>query len=386
MSVTPRISSKFRLPPSALALPRARPAYAPLHPSPWIISVQRRTLNLSSLTTTPKDILIGKHTVLEIFRYTQPPLETAEQLINVYSSGGEVVAKDVTFQEVHDKHVRPGLSLSPLKLPALDVPEEKRKLHSVATIKTHQVPAEFNNYVLTELVPPEKIPKFSYKDEKGHAGMKIMPLASRRLKIPLLFRLQMEKIHNFLCMKHPVEVRFVLPGRKIGGVRRSEKNFSLNPKADPVIREEWEWLHRAWPHLHPDIVLKSMPEGTTFWLKPHIHAAGVGWVFGPPNSQKRAWDKKIDSLRHRVKLNIREGKQMEMPLKMRQQLMEAGEIRKGADLSGKRRRADAHEEDMENSATSQRYMVHSRKKYKYANLGQSRNDAHRDKKRLQLHN
>jgi hypothetical protein len=104
-------------------------------------------------------------------------------------------------------------------------------------------------------------------------------------------------------------------------------------KLKPGPQDWWPWLHEHFPHLHPDFILKSMPAGTYYLIKPISDGRRVAFVLSLPLSSEqykkgpappKDMTGRLFKVQEAVAVRVRQGKQSGLPMTMRMGLIQKG--------------------------------------------------------------
>jgi hypothetical protein len=292
-------------------LHRRQPAPRTARPSQCL--TQRRFLNLYK--TAKAKTVLGQHKVLNFEVYDvakAAPLSDSEHKINLYDSDRKsnkttLIAEAISLQEVYDNHIKHG------RLIYWTHTVDKKTAGILFKLQGEKIVNEHKDYALlsahTHNVPIDNKQKGS---QLGGVKVLIFNLAS-----PISHhRIILDRAYQFIESGKPVEFRIRMQGTKLTPEERVQGG-------DPKM---WPWMHHYFPHLRPDFVMKSMPEGTIFVVKPVSNGRMMQWVMSKPAKQMAPIDltKRLLRVKESVKQSIREGKQSQLPKTMRKQLVESG--------------------------------------------------------------
>ncbi|KAF3002959.1 hypothetical protein E8E13_004320 [Curvularia kusanoi] len=245
-----------------------RPRCATIPPATTCLA-HRRSLHLYK-TARAKTVL-GMHKTLDFERYDEAPLSESDHKVNIVQRGPQgakttIVAEGLSLQEVYDNHVGPGKML-------YRVDEISKKLAgSFDMLQAQDIPSTYNNYAIVEAGTIPSNIRASQKLLKQHGALKNTILL---LSSPVPYQaLVLDRSYQFIEHGSPVEfrIRFVLPAmiKKYKGV----------PPSDLI-----PWMLAHFPHLRPDFILKSMPQGTDYTIKPFTDGLSVQFVLAKQAKQ-----------------------------------------------------------------------------------------------------
>ncbi len=257
---------------------------------------------------------LGQHKVLNFDIYDVAAPSASQHKVNLIAgSRGKLIAEDVTLQELYDDYVKPGemlylteavpkgraSSLSKLKA---DLPMGTAKTFAIC--KAHTTHAQ-----LSKKTTPS-----------AHVGGTWGPLKTLNISLsspPAYVQIQLDRCYRFLEVNCPVEFRIRFAGQKLTKAER------LQP-GDPDV---WPWMHDHFPHLRPDFILKSMPAGTFYLIKPVTDGRIVQFVMAQKASNMPQSNllNRLFQVKRSVQHSIKTGRQPGLPLLMRQQLQDEGQ-------------------------------------------------------------
>jgi hypothetical protein len=285
-----------------------RPQCLPTRPqnsrSPQCLA-QRR--NLCLYKTAKADTVLGQHKILTFERYKVPPSNDSKHLVNV--GKGEAAIKNVSLQELYDKHVKPGQLLYLLD----DIPDRSTK--DVDRLKSATIAKNYNTFGLFEagsLAHNVKDPKKG----KGIGALRVSPL---KLSSPAsYFKMVLDRSYQFLSHGSPVEfiIRY-----KSGHIDKEERLATAET-------ESWRWIHDHFPHMRPDFILRSMPEGSRFLVDPVSNGHALQFVIAldAPKGPRlgASLTTRLFRVKESVKQSIAKGQQAQLPMVMRSKLQREG--------------------------------------------------------------
>lgn len=245
--------------------------------------------------------------------YNVAPLGDSAHLVNLVrvnkNKETKLVAENISLAELYEKHVKPGQLLYMMK------PIAKKTAENVAQLKNENFQLLNRTFGIFEA---NTIPG----NDKGKGIIK-SPGALKTTPISLssppdYFKLAMDRSYQFVHQGSPVEFSIAIKRTKI-------------PKEDRFTgtkdRSEWPWLHEHFPHLRPDFILKSMPEGSRWSVEPVSDGRHLHFVIVKPNTivqNPLNYTKRLFNVANSVDRMIRQGKQQQLPTLMRQRLHDAG--------------------------------------------------------------
>ncbi|KAI4908701.1 hypothetical protein J4E90_008433 [Alternaria incomplexa] len=293
-----------------------RPQCAPHVPRPACPTQrleQRRALNLYK--TAKAKTVLGQHKVLNFSSWEieiLAPLQSVKHRVKLWQTDKKakklsVIAKSASFEELLTQHVGPGKMLYCLGEitkgmasrhiddPELPIPEELRDfaIHNAYTYRA---------------------PKTAGQKGKQIGGLKNIILNESS---PVeYFRMCLDRAYQFIEAGHAVEFRLRLQG----------KMLLKEERIKPAGPERWLWMHTHFPHLRPEIIMKSMPEDTRYLINPVSDGRLVQWVAVAGNKVEPAinLDNRLFHIKSSVTSSIKSGNQAMLPKVMRQQLRNSG--------------------------------------------------------------
>lgn len=266
------------------------------------------------------------HKVLHFDQYKLEHYRASPHRINLLdSSSGKAIAEGLKLQEVYDFYIKPGHMLYCCQQ------FHKTTAENVDKLKQERVYENCNNYAIVQAHSTHfKLPALrKMKKKKGEEeeqeqqkgqitnwdGIKEIHL---NLSSPVEYwKMSLDRAYQFVESGHPVEMNFRIRG----------KHTSKQERLLPGPSDRWPWLHNYFPHMRPDFILKAMPEGTFFLVKPVSDGRHVQWVMALPTKQHtRSFDltKKLLKVKEGVKKSIEQGKQPGLPTAMRLNLINDG--------------------------------------------------------------
>jgi hypothetical protein len=273
---------------------------------------QRRHLVLYK--TAKADTVLGQHKLLPFELYPIPPLDSSDQLVNIQTladeQGRKTLVENITLQDAYDNYVKPGHLL------VLQSEIKKKVAEEVQTLKQEKTYLSNSTY---GIVKAESIPSNikSPSAGKGQGALRVTPVNLASTKS--YFTLAMDRSHQFIRHGSPVEFSI----RIKGGYDKTTN------KLDFQGHENWTWLHNHFPHLRPDFILKSMPEGSRFVVDPVSDGRIVQFVIAKKNTDYKVdhnLTERLFKIKESVKTSIARGQQAQLPKRLRSTLQQAGHV------------------------------------------------------------
>jgi len=294
-----------------LCRPRCSPHYPATARSPQGLA-QCRALTLYKAAKAATTL--GQHKVLPFDLYkVASPGDSAHEVTLVRegkkSKDPEVVAQDISLEELYEKHIGPGKMLYMIEQ------IDKKTAEKVDKLKSEGWQLKRRTY---GILHAGSMPG-SHKDPtagKGAGALRTTPLS---LSSPTAyFKLCMDRSYQYIEHGAPVEFSIAIKRSKL---KKEERHFGVRD------RDAWPWLHENFPHLRPDFILKSMPEGSRWSVEPVSDGRVVQFVIIRPsklNKDPTNYTKRLFNVKRSVKLKIERGEQAQLPMIMRQRLFDAG--------------------------------------------------------------
>ncbi|OSS48080.1 hypothetical protein B5807_06614 [Epicoccum nigrum] len=226
---------------------------------------QRRSLHL--FKTAKATTALGMHKVLFFDRCDPAPPSESKHKVNLLANATDrsVIAEDLSLQELYDKYVDHG------KILYMVDPVLKKVEGSLSRLQENNIPSQNKNYALLDAGTLPHNVKNSQKLLKQHGALKntIFLLSSP----PAYTRLALDRSYQFITHGSPVEfrIRFSGPAKKRGAGPGLHNDHDLMP-----------WVFEHFPHMRPDFILKSMPAGTEYMVKPFTDGEIVQFVLALP--------------------------------------------------------------------------------------------------------
>jgi hypothetical protein len=260
------------------------------------------------MTARAKTVL-GQHKILTFDEYKLPDLSESNHRVNLVKSDKDksIIAEGLSLQELHDNYVKDGQLLYSADRPNPVFAQDYEKL------RESDYATENNNYALMEPYQTQISKKNTAAGEQLGA-LKIIIFA---LSSPIDYaKAVLDRAYQFVALGCSVEIRIRVKGKKL---TKQERLQPGNPETLP-------WIHKHFPHLRPDIIKKSMPEGTQFLIKPWSDGRIVQWVLHKPWKGMPATklDERLARVKESVMRSIKQGKQSQLPQILRQRLHDEG--------------------------------------------------------------
>jgi hypothetical protein len=274
---------------------------------------QRRALNLYK--TAKAKTVLGQHKVLNFTPWEVDkiaPLEKVEHRVKLWETDKNskrlsVIADNIPFQELLDKHVDDGKILYSM----CEIKKGMAKTYLDA--EDMPFPEELKDYAISK-AHTYSAPKGIVQKGTQIAGLK--NIIFNESSPVNFFRMRMDQAYQFLERGCAVEFRLRLQGRMLLKEERIK----------PAGPERWTWMHQHMPHLRPDFIMKAMPKSTRYLVNPVSNGRVVQWVavLGHKQEPEVSLDKRLFRIKDAVIGSIKRGNQAMLPKIMRQQLRESG--------------------------------------------------------------
>lgn len=273
------------------------------------------------------------HKLLPFDHYRLPPLDLLTHGVNLHKDG-EVLAQ-ISLQDVYRNHVKPGQMLY------LDEDIDKSKGASME-VKNDVALGKHTTFRILEAgtLPGNK------KDPhqgKGQGALRVTPLM---LSSPAdYFKHAIDRSYQFI--KHGSPVEFT--------VRFRNAKMKKEERLMPVDHDAWHWIHEHFPHLRPDFILRSMPEGSRYIIDPVSDGRVLQFVIGTDKARNNGpfrsdLTKRFFKVKSSVTQSVQQGKQAQLPSYYREKLQRAG-IKAYSPMTGlpirDQRELDAMDMDMD---------------------------------------
>lgn len=223
---------------------------------------------------------LGSHKVLDFDRYdVKPPGESTHRVNLVRLKKGQdefvKVKENLTLEELYEQ-VSPGNFI-------YQADQLSKKLEGkLEELRDQEVAAQNNNYAIG--VAKEKQWRGSnqvsqkFKQNAPKNGEQLGPLKNviMLLSNPISYKhLALDRAYQFIELSSPVEFR----------IRLCNSATAMKNKARAPDPELVPWMMDHFPHVRPDFILKAMPEGTIYIVKPVTDGRIVQFVLGKSTKQ-----------------------------------------------------------------------------------------------------
>lgn len=215
----------------------------------------------------------------------------------------------LSLQDVYKNHVKPG------QLLYLDEDITKGKAANME-VKNDVALGKHTTFRIFEA---ESLPgnKKDPHQGKGKGALRVTPLM---LSSPAnYFKVAIDRSYQFIKHGSPVEftVRF-----KNAQIKKEERLM-------PVDHDAWHWIHEHFPHLRPDFILRSMPEGSKYIIDPVSDGRVLQFVIGTDKTRhngpfRHDLTKRLFTVKSSVTKSVQQGKQAQLPSYYREKLQRAG--------------------------------------------------------------
>lgn len=356
------------LPPIRVSLRTVQALYRPQHRPSAVRSpqclAQRRSLVLWK--TAKAETTLGQHTVLPFDRYlVADPAESAHLVTLVH--GKKTIAENISLAEVYEKHVKPG------QLLYLKDGIDKKLAERVSRMKDEETVLAHRTYGIVETgtIPGNKR---SPDSGKGRGAFRVTPLTLA--SPPDYLMRSLDRSYQFIDHGAPVEFSFAI---KRSPIKKEDKWKGIDDK------ESWPWIHEHFPHLRPDFILKSMPEGSMWSVEPVSDGRRLQFVIikpSPLNKNPINYTSRLFKVKESVKKQIARGRAQQLPKSMRQELSDSGHETYSALSSMPIKRGSTSEERIKQSQAATEDWMMPDSKNRYAPIEKPRAPMRTDK----LHN
>jgi hypothetical protein len=275
---------------------------------PFQSSAQRRCLTLYKAARS--STTLGQHKVIPFARYeVKPPGDSAHEINLVGGADGKTtIADNISLEDAYNRYIRPGQLL----YLAQDI--VKNTAEKVNVLKEQNIPLHNRTFGILESGSITGNHK-DFKKGKGQGALRVVPIA---ISTPSEhFKRVMDGAYQFVDHGSPVEFAIA--------IRRNKTNkLAKLTHGDP---EAWPWVHDHFPHLRPDFILKSMPEGSRYAVEPVSDGRVVQFVIIKPSKihpNPINLTGRLFKVKASVQKSIDRGQQSQLPTVLRQQLLEAG--------------------------------------------------------------
>ncbi|KAF2443732.1 hypothetical protein P171DRAFT_432917 [Karstenula rhodostoma CBS 690.94] len=334
----PHVLAARSLPSHRLMSPTARlsATFVPLLSPPLRISVQSlrwltrrpplvrpsspqcRSLHLYK--TARATTIHGMHKILAFSQYSPPNIAQSDHTINlvkfVENEAGanvrETVAEGLTLQQLLDDYIGPGKILRLVDtVPRIDAPPDQQSMVKRKTAEKHRdysIIDAFSTGAHAE-VGGKKATK-----ARGNATEIAHMLSLREIKIQLHtpmkhFGEMLDRAYQFIQLGSPVEFDICI--RHITD-KKAAVRFADSPQKDSL-----DYVYSHFPHLRPDFIFKSMPEGTRWVVDPFSNGRHVLFVLGRGTKRDEFgmsnFTKRVLNVQKAVLKGVGEGRIQQLP-------------------------------------------------------------------------
>jgi hypothetical protein len=212
------------------------------------------------------------HKILPFDLHEMPPPSSSDHRVNLVRDELDhtPIVKDITLQELYDNHTGPGkfLYMAQTVSKSLSLNFEK--------LRDEKVPERVNSYAIAA---PRNVKTMQFPKIVHNLG----PLKEIHVTLfnPCSYVKEvLERAYRFIGEGSPVEFHVRLVGEV---VRKKMKSAPASPEA-------LQWMHKYFPHLRPDFILRSMPDGTEFLIKPVSDGRSLTFVMARETQAKAQVD------------------------------------------------------------------------------------------------
>ncbi|KAJ4992812.1 hypothetical protein SVAN01_01858 [Stagonosporopsis vannaccii] len=235
---------------------------------------QQRALHLYK--TARAKTALGMHKILDFDLYDIAPPSASKHEVDIAKSEtepDEIVKNGVTLEKLYEEHISPGQFIYLVK------PIDKALASNFEKMREEDTPSTHKKYAVVKARIDENRQN-KLEANRRRKGLEAHPrglgevsgaLKEAHISLfspPAYTRLVLDRVYNFIEFGSPVElcIRVFSSGK--------------DTKYRPVGLDIQKWLHEHFPHLRPDFILKSMPEGTEFLINPVTNGCVVQFVLG----------------------------------------------------------------------------------------------------------
>jgi hypothetical protein len=222
--------------------------------------------------------------------------------------GESITVTDIKLQDLYDNYVKDGHLLYLVD----QIP--KRVAENVSTLQNDQIYMSNRTYGIVKAETIKGNKKAPHAG-KGQGALRVTPLSLS--STPDYFKLALDRSYQFI--KHGSPVEFSI--RIKGGFSKSDNKLTF------AGSESWSWLHNHFPHLRPDLILKTMPEGSMFVVDPVSDGRIVQFVIARPTKGfpfPKNLTNRLFQVRKSVETSIVKGQQAQLPKRLRSELHSSG--------------------------------------------------------------
>ncbi|KAF2826323.1 hypothetical protein CC86DRAFT_455854 [Ophiobolus disseminans] len=251
---------------------------------------------------------LGQHKLLAFQLYDVEPPNCSAHEINLVRDE-KTVAENISLEELYEKHIKPG------ELLYLMEPVKKAASENIATIKKENLTLKHRTF---GIFPAGSIPG-NAKDPRAGKGIGALRTTPFALSSPAAyFKLAIDRSYTYIDQGAPVEFSIAIKRTKLP---KEERITGSHEKGD------WPYLHEHFPHLRPDFIFKSMPEGSVWAVEPVSDGRHLHFVIVKPskiNREPQNLTARLFKVKESVTTHIKKGQQQGLPAVMRQRLYDSG--------------------------------------------------------------
>ncbi|KAH8716816.1 hypothetical protein GQ44DRAFT_713080 [Phaeosphaeriaceae sp. PMI808] len=274
-------------------------------PSPCV--AQRRYLCLYK--TARAQTTLGMHKIIPFSRYNIAPPKESTHEVDLAQNDQQTTT--VSLQELYDNHIKPGRMLYLRHGMGKNSVGVLEKLQAGNLHNLHKQYGVLEAFSIPRNVKPPN-------EGKGIGALRVTPVS---LSSPeAYFKLAMDRSYQFIYHGSPVEFSVRYSGAGGGKGKKAMKLKAGDPDA-------WPWVHNHFPHLRPDFILKSMPEGSVYKIDPVTDGRVLQFVIFKPSKNILSPENlthRLFKVKNSVQRNIDHGQQAMLPGVLRQELLEGG--------------------------------------------------------------
>ncbi|PSN68115.1 hypothetical protein BS50DRAFT_460539, partial [Corynespora cassiicola Philippines] len=295
--------------------------------------LQRRAFHLYKVARSKTEL--GNHSITGYDRYSVPPPENSGHKINIREGSrqpfdpeiankrqrpvnpikGSLIAEGVSLEEAYNEYVQPGHILVPLH----PIPENIARQMRTGALK--KLPDGYTEYAIhdTEVA---KAPKIAKKTTSSNSAIVKHLSAMKEAHLQICspkwhYDAVMNRSYHQLLAGLVVEMHISVFQSKQQVRDAAAGLTTVNP---------WEGIHHLLPQFRPDFIMKAMPAGTYMAVEPFANSNKVAWVMG--NSKKQTaqinYTSRVLQIKDKITKNIMEGRQPNLPKRLRQALINQG--------------------------------------------------------------
>lgn len=214
-----------------------------------------------------------------------------------------VIAEGLTPKEAYDRFVKPGQMLT-----LAETMHKGWVRPQLAAMQQLQAPEKFNDYVITKPYRLDTPVVVTGKKAKGHrpGDLVVPPSMYEKLReVHLLlhsptsyWQEMLDRAYQFLELGCPVE--FVIRARNSNGAKKARWRSAGTEQMD-------YWLAH-FPHMRPDVILRSMPAGTKFIIDPVTDGRALQFVLAIPKGSMQDLNERLQNVKMMVTEAIEAGR------------------------------------------------------------------------------